>query len=94
MITSAADFEFAFVRTGEGEIVIEMSPKHYPEYDQHIGEFVAPFWPKDIVMDEVAELSFVISEELTEEQVKEKLVAAGFEYSQAYQDLVDEHMGL
>jgi hypothetical protein len=90
-IVNASDFEFA-VATWDGSVFVVMSAKHYPEYNGHLGEFVAPFWPKDMIMDETLELTFAIDEELSEEQVKEKLIAAGFEFSQDFQDALDEDM--
>ncbi|WP_122531240.1 hypothetical protein [Pseudomonas viridiflava] len=87
--TEASEIEFAFLRGMDEEgTVVEMSIKAQPEYDGGMTNFIGAFWPSDLVMDEVMENTFAF--DLSEELVKDRLVCAGFEFSQSYQKILDE----
>jgi len=53
-----------------------------------LSHFIGAFWPSDLVMDEVMENMFAF--DLSEELVKDRLVRAGFEFSQSYQKILDD----
>lgn len=85
----ASDIEFAFLRDGDEEgTEVAMSLKDDPEYDDGMTHLIVDFWPADLVLDEATENTFVF--DLSEDLVKERLIRAGFEYSQAFQEILDE----
>lgn len=91
--TKTADLEFAFIRDPDEEgVIVEMSIKANPEWDGGLSHIVGDFWPKHIPMDEVMENTFEFPQ--GEDEVKQLLVSAGFEFSQKFQDALDEYAAL
>lgn len=91
--TKTADFEFAFIRDPDDQgVIVELSVKANPEWDGGLSHIVGDFWPKHIPMDEVMENTFEFQG--SEDEVKEMLLGAGFEFSQKFQDDLDAFAAL
>lgn len=91
--TKTSDLEFAFIRDPDEEgVIVEMSLKSNPEWDGGLCHIIADFWPESLVMDEVMENTFAF--DMTEDEAKEALTRAGFEYSEAFQKQLDDYSAL
>lgn len=95
MSKTAADFEFVLFTDvdGDSEVLVLIGPKDDPFFDQHISDQIEAFWPEGITIDEVEEGTFLIDEELTEQEVKDELINAGFVHSEEWQKELDERLG-
>lgn len=94
MTPKAQDYLFALQGDEEQGVFIGIVEKaHFVAEgfmdDTHLGEILTPIWPAGVEMDEVQESFFMVGEEMTLDVVKAKFIAAGFEYSQPLQDLMD-----
>lgn len=93
MTATAADYIFALGFDPDMGVIVGITDK--ASFDgflesEHRADEIEPFWPASLgEIDELQEAMFLINEDLTLDQVKAELVAAGFEFSQELQDNMD-----
>lgn len=92
-MSKASDYEFCTFHNENGDVAVLIGPINDPEFDQEIGAEIRPFWPAGIIMNEVTESTFVVSEGLSEQEVRDELTNAGFVYSEEWQKDLDEQLG-
>lgn len=90
MSLTAADYIFALMTDPGMGVIVGITDK--ASFDgflesEHRADEIEAFWPPVLgPIDELQEAMFLINADLTEEQVKDALVGAGFEFSQDLQD--------
>lgn len=89
MTLKASDFLFCLSEDPEEGVFILIDTVGSVQGSGHLDELIKPFWPAGIVMDEVTESTFLVSEDLTIQEVKDELINAGFTFSQKWQDEVE-----
>lgn len=93
MSRTAADYLFALMGDPNMGVMVGITDKaSFAGYleSEHRSDEIEPFWPASLgEIDELQEAIFLVNEDLTLDQVKAELVAAGFEFSQELQDNMD-----
>lgn len=88
----ASDYAFCTIPDDDMGVLIAIVHDGEDLTDKHLGDEVAPFWPKGFEMDEISEGLFLVKEGLSQELVKATMIDAGFTFSLDFHRFV--HSGL
>lgn len=92
MKLSASELLFAVHEEDPLMVVVVSKPfwdTHGCLNDMGAPEEVADYWPSDLEMFEEAESVFEIQEDFTADEVRDKLIAAGFTFSNDLKDFME-----